>query len=543
MNKIKRIVRHPLFVLVIASLIVVIGFFAENLWFRYRGKRLYEYYFSMIDDKYLHVSVRYTVKEGMYTKDLSEVVLPHNFNISEVNIIRGNITHWALVPYNYFYDVYKFEYVTDGKGLFIVEFNYTLKYGVLIVEPYAMFLSPMIYHDKRAIGVAYINLRLPRARVLQINPYPSKVFEGKEELIVKYRWTESPGRIWMILRISETSTIVNITSPPFTFVTPNRYAEEAKMILDVYSKAYPILANIIGVNLQNVIVRFFVPKIYSEIYIIGFVPYSPPPRPNEIYLNVIYLRSYRGMLEYGAVHELVHHFLLKVGISPYGLLWVHEGLAEYLGITVTAIIDKEGKFTAGIEKRKELLNTLASLLNNKYGFVQRWMSSAVSGNVMYCYAASYTIFKKLVDEYGGLNFLYRVFDEMRKYGEVTSTSMFIEILSNVAGQKVYSVFKEWGFIIVRKEEVVKALNVCENLMNQRNILSYFIKNNMDKARFYINKGFYATALSLLHKAFILTLLGIIIEYLGIMSLSGMIIFLIIIAIELKLWRKGEVLGS
>jgi len=57
MNKIKRIVRHPLFVLVIASLIVVIGFFAENLWFRYRGKRLYEYYFSMIDDKYLHVKI------------------------------------------------------------------------------------------------------------------------------------------------------------------------------------------------------------------------------------------------------------------------------------------------------------------------------------------------------------------------------------------------------------------------------------------------------------------------------------------------------
>ncbi|RLF17330.1 MAG: hypothetical protein DRJ66_01070 [Thermoprotei archaeon] len=544
MERIRKIVKHPLFVLVVAALIVAGTFLIEEAWRRYRSKRAFEYDFKVIDEKILQVYIRYVARGNVNEVEHSRIVLPTDFNISNIRVLNGKIIHWSWVPYNYFYNVYVFEYETDDRGLFVVEFNYTMKYGVLIVEPNAMFLSPIIYHDEEAIGSASVFLPFSDVTIIQVSPYPSKIIKERDHLLMKYKWMKSPFRIWIFFRIMRRGDFVNITSPPFTFISPRRYIEEAREILDVYSRAYPLLESLIGVTLNDVIVQFFVPRVFSETYIIGFVPYRPPPRPNEIYLNLLYFRSFKGMIEYGAVHELVHNFLIRANITPYGLLWVHEGLAEYLGITITSIVDKEGKYIAGIQKRKELLERLASLVGNKYGFVQEWNPlTSTSQNIMYYYAVSYIIFRKLVDTYGGLTVIRKVFSIIRAKGcKVTSTSLFIEILSEAIGDDVYPLFKEWGFIVVKRSEVVTVLNTCKELVRSFNIFKYFIERDIYDAEKYLNEGLYLTALTRLHRAFILIFLGIALKYLLILNIAYTICFLIMLTITKRPEIKGRVLG-
>ncbi|HIE15114.1 TPA: hypothetical protein EYP70_07570, partial [Candidatus Bathyarchaeota archaeon] len=340
------------------SILLVIYFVLGSSFTRVQAQTwdegLYIYNIILDDDGEAMVVINYT---STLSSGASWVLVP-KFQRWENVTLRGRIKSWNLGETEefvgtdyYFYNVLNFTYESDknkgeGGALFqlIIKFNFTT--AAIIIEPEGIFYSPQIGFDRRSKGVVEIFL-----------PPGFNINEGEAVLIENYNiyslTPTSPNHIYCKLRTNmarvqigfqtkvREPNLITLKEGEFTFETVPRYQNYALEILDLYNKVYGNLTSLFNVNLSDIRVQFFIPDFDSLMKIGGYVPFAGGEIGN-IHINVIFTRFPRGYIEVTAVHELVHHFLWKLGFSPYTFLWFHEGMAQYISIEVGISLGYEG---------------------------------------------------------------------------------------------------------------------------------------------------------------------------------------------------------
>jgi hypothetical protein len=143
-----------------------------------------------------------------------------------------------------------------------------------------------------------------------------------------------------------------------------------------------------------------------------------------------------------AVHELTHQYEAHAGISPE-LLWVHEGLANYVAVQM-------GKPLGYDVTSTDLdLESTANELNGNYGVIQYWQPGGTVGSLFQYYAASYEVFKTLGDKHGGLSLYSKFFAELHELKDgLRSTNVAVYELGRAAGTNLSPQFTRWGFELV-----------------------------------------------------------------------------------------------
>ena len=259
--------------------------------------------------------------------------------------VKGVVTSWDLRdPYelagfkNPFYDAFLFSFRSDNEG-FEIKIRYNHSLAAMIIEPDGIFYSPQIGFQKG--NRIKISVVLPKEFVLNRREaiafgsrnvyYPSSIDREKNIILFSdIPEEENLLRVEIGFRIENKSfSPIKLRWGIFSFETPPRYREYAWKILEFYNETYDNLVDLFNVTLESANVKFFLPSFNSLLEIGGYVPFSPR-KLGDIHLNILYTRTLEGQIEVIALHELVHHFLWRAGISPQGLLWFHEGMAQYI---------------------------------------------------------------------------------------------------------------------------------------------------------------------------------------------------------------------
>ncbi|MFQ6065625.1 MAG: hypothetical protein ACE5L6_09160, partial [Candidatus Bathyarchaeia archaeon] len=224
----------------------------------------------------------------------------------------------------------------------------------------------------------------------------------------------------------------------------------------------------------------------------------------------------RGTLEVIALHELVHHFLFKAGLSPSDFLWFHEGMAQYISIEVA---DELGYMGASTERDRLRVGALQlAPYGEDFSFLQEWKPETQPVDVTALYVASYHIVSKLAKKYGGLDYYERFF-ELIEGKEVEDNSVLGYYLSLAADTSVAPDLRKLGFDIVdlyslpalvdEAERAVYGLSpafqpyrfLAEYLYKQG--LTYLEKGDTEKASQYLE-----VSISLARSAPLLTLITV-----------------------------------
>jgi hypothetical protein len=143
-----------------------------------------------------------------------------------------------------------------------------------------------------------------------------------------------------------------------------------------------------------------------------------------------------------AIHELTHQYEAHIGISPE-LLWVQEGLANYVAVQMGKPLDYDTTPTATD------LETTAGELSGNYGMIQYWQPGGTTGSLFQYYAASYEVFKTLGDEHGGVSLYSSFFRELPDLKDgLKSTNVAVYELALAARTNLASQFTAWGFELV-----------------------------------------------------------------------------------------------
>ncbi len=431
----------------------------------FRNKHGTYYYIMKVDNNgKLKVEIIYHSK---LRRGSSWILVPKNFTEWKLEVLKGNITNSKEKDAYLrngekfiFYNNFTFNYTCSNE--FEMKINYEMNYGSIIVEPKCFFFTPQIGFSSNDNCTVYI--LFPKTAKLDSNkmepkPFEIKQYEGFHN--VTFILHNNIARIAIEYTTINPPNITVINRGIFSVKTPWRYYDLAERLILAYEKVYQNLTRIFAVNLTNVNVEFYAPTL-EDLWIGGYVPFNGT-HLGEIKLNLFYVRTALGYWEQIAIHELVHHFVWAAGISPE-LLWFHEGLAEYISFEVTL---KAG--WTGAEVRRERIEKIAkTIVGNNYGFIQNWKPGELGKDVIFYYAASYTVIKELGKLYGGLKFYEKFFNRIRGFKNITSTDILVYYLSLTAGEDLVSRFKQWNFDIIDIYSVYSKIDNVKKLLNHQN---------------------------------------------------------------------------
>lgn len=348
------------------------------------------YLFKIFDTG--NVNSTFIIEDPSYGRNSLWILVPKSdtyqvFKLKEGQLINKTISQAFTssgAPYA-FYDNLSLIY----EGPLYLEVSWNLSYGALIVEPNALFFSPAIGFSRNLKATAIVSLPNITKGVKEY--YPAPVKRSDNEL---YFEPSSDDRIGIAFSVSGSPDQINISSGSFVFRVPRRYKSIAERILNFYLNISSKFNKIFNKNLSRVEVNFFVPNSLNDISLGGFVPIESAVKLGNINLNIFYIRTKSGYFEAIAAHELVHYYAFEAGISPK-VLWFHEGLANYIGISVAKQL---GIGAYSIEE--DLIDT-ASELNGNLIFVFNWTPEYTQQNktLFEYYAASYCLVKSLLNNF------------------------------------------------------------------------------------------------------------------------------------------------
>ncbi len=346
----------------------------------------------------------------------------------------------------YFYQVFEFSFSSTSSFQMKIQFNMTE--GALIIEPRGVFFSPLVGFDPASIGRS-------KAEIL----FPSN-FKVKEDLIassseISTHTVPDSNRVLFNLQNNlerlqvefETAAAEPswklLNQSVFTFQTVKRYENYASEILTLFDAVYDDFTDLFNVTLEDIDVQFFIPEFETLLAVGGFVPFVGRTL-GEININIFFVRAVNGTIETIALHELVHHFLWKTGLSPDIFLWVHEGAAQYVSIETVDDLGYEG---AALERDRleQSASQLISQTGEDFGFLQDWTPEN-QGDVGRNYVASYYVTSRLAEKYGGLDF-YKQFFELIQGLDIKTNDMLAFYMSLAANATVDLTLKQWGFNI------------------------------------------------------------------------------------------------
>ena len=411
---------------------------------------LFNYEFVVDSEGSTTVNVVYTTEEASG----SSWVLVPKFSDWANNTIRGTVTSWFLNDSEsvaegsfYFYEVLFFSFTSDGAE-FEMHFQYNVTTAAMIIEPDGIFYSPQIGFESGNSLEAVVDF--PSGfEVNDVLAYGSLGSYSPSSRSSTHVVFDSIPETENLLRIevgfstaNKEPELLEITDGIFTFETVSRYAEYARSILNLYNRTYNDLVDLFNVTLEEANVRFFIPDFESLLSIGGYVPFTSN-RMGDININFVFTRYVEGYIEVIALHELVHHFLWKAGISPKALLWFHEGMAQYVSMEIANKIGYEGSGIM-INEMETVISQLKMTVGEDFGFLQQWSMTSQPQDVGSYYAAAYYVVKSLAENHGGLAY-YTHFFKLMNGETITSNSELGYFLSLTSEESVAESLNSWGF--------------------------------------------------------------------------------------------------
>lgn len=406
------------------------------------------YTYDMSFDMAGLTTVSIVYDSGYASSGSSWVAVPKNLTDTDVTTLRGTISSMTRVAYRSgasgtvhpFYDNLTFSYDSSLES-FSVQISFNFSYGAIIVEPNGFFYSPQIAVDPSARVAARLLLPEGVTSVNAAEPSPTRIVEigSRTEL----RFNPNPeSRIAVTFRVSWPKENSHIQQDMVEGDVPSRYLELGTRMVTLYKKAVPLMNDLFNKTVDRISMRFFIPLSLPQLGIGGYTPIDPSTfKTGAIYLNLFYFRAVPGMMETIAIHELTHQYEAGVGISPE-LLWVHEGLANYVAVQMGEPLGYD------VASTDADLEAAASELNGKYAMIQNWQPEGTDSLYRY-YAASYEVFKSLGDEYDGLSLYSRFFRMASKLEDgLRSSNVAVYQLGVAAGLDLFPQFAEWGFQLV-----------------------------------------------------------------------------------------------
>lgn len=434
----------------------------------------------------------------------------------EENPFYANLT----ISYNYY-------------GNFSLTLSYSHPYTLLIVEPNAVYFSPMIGHStwlNRFFIIKMVNVNIKGVRSALPLQLKSKIIGNGLEATVS---DNTFNRVILFLITSDNSTFIKLSNGNLTIKTPERYSNVAYNLLNQISNIYyNTMIKLFNTDLGNVSITFYVPESQDDFSVGGYVPYSGG-QVGDIYINLLYYRGIEGELSLITLHELVHRFLFKLGLDPNKVLWVHEGLAEYISISLISDVP------ASIE-RKNSLETIARNLTT-YGFVENWRPGESVNNILTYYAASYFVFKKLGEMYGGLNGYNKVF-KLLMVNRVSSTRDLVEVLNTAWNTNLTLTFINWGFMSLQHVQYNVEISIrryIENTANTIASLPWWLQPIKWIAEFFINLAKDSLDNNKIFLAIFYTIIALIFTYGLLMQLVFVLLLAVIIVIIVTKLHKRK----
>lgn len=404
----------------------------------------YGYRFLVDEDGSAQVTINYTSSEKLGS---SWVIVPRFLELS--NLTRyGKILNYSFSTTRekvnteyYFYRVLDFSFQSDGYFETIMQFNFTS--AAMIIEPKGIFLSPLIGFEPGSKGRAEVvfPLGFERERAVAVAGYGYQPSYTNSNYVRFDDLRENTVRLQIEFKVSDDKPdLLKVENGVFTFEVARRYENYARDVLDLLNETYDDLVRMFDTTLEDINVEFFVPDFDLLFSIGGYVPFTGKELGN-IHINIFYTRYVKGYIEVTALHELVHHFLWKAGLSPENLLWFHEGMAQYVSIEMAVDMGYEG---ASMTKQ-ELEDGIAQLnLGNDLGFLSDWTPSSQPADWGTLYVAAYYVVSSLAEPYGGLEY-YAQFFSLISGAYVDDNNELAYYLSLAANATVIPKLESWGF--------------------------------------------------------------------------------------------------
>ncbi|MEM0003527.1 MAG: hypothetical protein QXS21_03955 [Thermoproteota archaeon] len=440
--------RQKYFIIMFLFIVLLFNFISQASPQQSTSKATVVYIFKIFDTG--NVNSTLIIDDPSYGRNSLWILVPKNDTYQIFKLMKGQLLNKTIsqalssggTPYA-FYDNLSLVYESP----FLLEVTWNLSYGALIVEPNALFFSPAIGFSRNLKATAIVDLPNITKGVKEY--YPTPIKRNSNEL---YFEPSPDDRIAVAFTVSGSADQINMSSGSFMFRVPRRYKSIAERILNFYVNLSSKFSEIFNKNISKVEVNFFVPNSLNDISLGGFVPIESAVKLGNINLNIFYVRTKSGYFEAIAAHELVHYYAFESGISPK-VLWFHEGLANYIGISAAK------QLGSGAYSIEEDLDSAANALNNNLIFVFNWTPEYTQQNrtLFEYYAASYYIIKSLLNNFSspsdrlfkGERFLSRFFHLITKNNISISSNdqllRYLYIASNYSSTFIIF-FLKYGFV-------------------------------------------------------------------------------------------------
>ena len=387
----------------------------------------------------------------------SWVIVPKDWN-STPNVNSGTITQWSLVDTEdvvgvsqYFYQAYRFTY--QSSGFFNMTIEFTMDTAALIIDDRGIFFSPLIGFDYPASdGTAKVafdsSLNVNSNKATAIGDFAYRPTQVSAHLAV-FPLNERLLRLQIEITANLPTEYTNLQSEDriFNFDAVKRYATYASSILNLYDRIYNNYTHLFNVTLTPPVeVQFFLPEFDEFLSVGGFTPFTEAGA-GTININIFFIRAINGTIEVIAAHELVHHFLIKTGLSPNNFLWFHEGMSQYISVS---LVEKLG-YQGATEEKNDLEQSSSQLIQHlggqRFGFVQNWRPSDSQSNVANYYVASYYVVSRLAQDYDGPDYYQRFFELIHGI-TIDNIDDLTLYLSKAANAPMALTLQDWGFSVI-----------------------------------------------------------------------------------------------
>jgi len=470
-------------VFVIVSL--VISLFAPNLLVKSAPTRNIDYSLSFDQNGNTLTNITFTDDQ---VNGVVWVVVPKAPTNWSIRVLSGTLERSTLTSTGsmVFYDNLTLFY----SGPITVTINWTMVYGALLLEPQGLFVSPAIFASSDLSGYATLSLPKEVQKINTVTPQYTEISTGVLQFNIKQVMQNGGGRIYVFFTISGQQNVEEFTSGTYTVSTASRYRALAEQVLSAYGKSAPVLQNLFNKTLGHTYVDFFVPQSPADMPIGGFVPILPNTFSGvgNISLNLFYFRTQGGYIESIALHELVHQYLAKAGVPPM-LLWLHEGLANYLSIQTTYYLGLPG----AKDLEDSLFSTAAEIPQSEYHAVGAWSPSYTNPNYneFQHYAIAFTIvsdigsaFQVKGEPFTGYTYYSQLFRYIEAEGWKPNTTLqIISAMELIApnGSEIASMFAAWGFDIPNAYQIYSQIqSLRKELINPSPIISIFAPSMLAK---------------------------------------------------------------
>jgi len=395
--------------------------------------------------------------------------------------LNGEITDWSLSDSyrvmgfsNPFYEAFYFSFKSyNGRFELNVKYNHSL--AAMIIEPNGIFFSPQIGFEKG--NKVKITVTLPKEFIINqdeaitfgmFSNYPPTLIDQSRNTLSfnDIPETENLLRVEIGFKTkNQSAQLVKLHSGIFTFEVTPRYVEYARRILRFYNQTYDELVDLFNVTLEDAQIRFFLPEFTQLLSIGGYVPFVSK-KLGDIHINVIYIRAVEGQIEVIALHELVHHFLWRAGVSPENLLWFHEGMAQYVSIEICNKMSYEGAALIK-QQMKAGVSEVKKKFKDDFGFLQEWTPRHSPQDLGNYYIAAYYIVSELAKQQGGLEYYRNVF-KLPRDRKIENNADLAYYLSIAAGESVADILNNWGFNVPDLYSYSSLLNEAKMFLEKTN---------------------------------------------------------------------------